>query len=92
MNLFGTEYDVYSHSYLCYGTERLRYIYLGQIVNEGNGSLILDDPCLQNGYIQNASYNEIFDTPCARGQYAPLPYIDTSSNFSFMYKYLPSIL
>jgi hypothetical protein len=87
MNLFDTEYDIYSHSYLCYGSEQTRLVYLAQIVNTANGSLPLIDPCLQEGYIQNLTYNEIFGTACARNQYAPLPDLNTSSTYSFMYEY-----
>jgi hypothetical protein len=84
MNLFNTEYEVYSHSFLCYGAEQIRRIYVGQIVNKANGSLLLYDPCLQDGYIENLTYSYIFDTPCARDQYAPLPDLNTSSIFSFV--------
>ena len=83
MNLFNTEYDIYSHSYLCYGTEQLRLIYLGQLVNKANGSTAIDEPCLQSGYIQYLNYSSIFDTPCARDQYAPLPDLNISSTYSF---------
>ncbi|CAF4437913.1 unnamed protein product, partial [Rotaria magnacalcarata] len=31
MTLFDTQYDLYSHSYLCYGTEQLRLLHLGQL-------------------------------------------------------------
>ncbi|CAF3644356.1 unnamed protein product [Rotaria sp. Silwood1] len=84
MNLFNTEYDIYSHSYLCYGTEQLRLIYLGQLVNNANGSLLINEPCLQNGYVQNLTYDKLFSTPCARDQYAPLPSLNKSSIFSFI--------
>ncbi|CAF4029346.1 unnamed protein product [Rotaria sordida] len=84
MNLFNTAYDIYSHSYLCYGTEQLRLIYLGQLVNNANESLIINEPCLQNGFVQNLTYDDIFSTPCARNQYAPLPSINKSSIFSFI--------
>ena len=88
MSLFNTEYDIYSHSYLCFGTEEFRNVYLGQLVNKYNGSAEINDSCLQKEYIQNLTYDQIFSTPCARKQYAPLPYLNESSTYSFMYKYL----
>jgi adenosinetriphosphatase len=91
LTLFDTEYDTYSHSYLCYGTEQLRLIYLGQLVNKANGSLSIDEPCLQDGFVQNLTYSDIFDTPCAQNQYAPLPDLNTSSTYSFMYEYFLNI-
>jgi len=84
MNLFNTQYEVYSHSFLCYGAEQIRRVYVGHLVNQANGSLLLDDPCLQDGYIENLTYSYIFDTPCARNQYEPLPDLNASSIFTFV--------
>lgn len=84
MNLFDAGYDVYSHSYLCYGTEQFRWVYLANLVNQVNGSTVTNDPCLQEGYVDYKSYDEIFGTPCARGPYAPLPTLNTTSNYSFV--------
>ena len=91
LNLFDTDYDIYSHSYLCYGTEQMRFVYLGRLAHEVNGSLSIDDPCLQTGYVQNYTYNNLFGTPCARNQYASLPDLNPSTVFSFMYVYLFNI-
>ena len=84
MNLFNADYSVYSHSYLCYGTEQIRWVYLANLVNQANGSAVTNDPCLQNGYVDDVSYDEIFGTPCARGPYAPLSSLNTSSTYSFV--------
>lgn len=84
MSLLNTEYDIYSYSYLCYGTTQLRLIYLGQIANKAKGSLLINDPCLQHGYVQNLNYTDIFSTPCAQNQYAPLPSLKESATYSFM--------
>lgn len=84
MNLFNADYNVYSHSYLCYGTEQFRYVYLANLINKANGSEATNDPCLQDGFVDYISYDRIFGTPCARGQYAPLPGLNTSANYSIM--------
>lgn len=84
MSLFNTEYDIYSHSYLCYGAEQLRNVYIGQLVNKANGSELIDDPCLQSGYSQNLTYTEIFDLPCVKNRSAPSPDLNTSSIYTFM--------
>ncbi|CAF0888067.1 unnamed protein product [Adineta steineri] len=84
MSLFNTDYETYSHSYLCYGAEQFRYVYLGQMINAMNGSQLINDPCLQNGYTQNFTYNTIFSLPCVQNRSAPLPYINTSSTFTFI--------
>ncbi len=69
MNLFNVNYDVYSHSYLCYGQDQTRLIYQGQLVQQANGTTIIDDPCLQPGYNQNMNYSTINNTACAYQQY-----------------------
>jgi hypothetical protein len=84
MNLFDTDYAVYSHSYLCYGQEQTRLIYLGQLVQQANGTDSIDDPCLQSGYSQNITYDDLFSTACARGQNAPPEIFNTSTTFAFL--------
>lgn len=87
MNLFNREYDVYSHSYLCYGGDQFRLTYLGDLVNKANGSSIIEDPCLQFGYNQNLTYDNIFSTACNQNQSVP-PSVNASSTFLIKYKYL----
>src|ERR1700722_2009459 len=75
MNLFNTNYDVYSHSYLCYGQEQTRLVYQGQLVQQANGSTLINDPCLQTGYSQTISYNVINNTACAANRFtAPVSF------------------
>lgn len=75
MNLFDTNYDVYAHSYLCYGQDQLRLIYQGNLVEQANGTTLIDDPCLQSDYNQTISYSAINNTACAIQRYtAPAGY------------------
>ena len=67
MNLFNTDYDVYSHSYLCFGQEQTRAIFQSQLVQDANGSSNISDPCLQPGYIQNISLSTLTNNACVRG-------------------------
>ena len=83
MNLFDTDYDVYSHSYLCYGQDQLRLIYQGQLVQQANGLILIDDPCLQSGYIQNISYSSISGTACAIGRLTTPTGVNSSSLITF---------
>ncbi|UJR31782.1 hypothetical protein I4U23_019260 [Adineta vaga] len=83
MNLFDTNYDVYSHSYLCYGQDQLRLIYQGQLVQQANGSYSIDDPCLQAGYNQNLSYATISTTACASNRFVAPTGITTTSLITF---------
>ncbi|CAF1074376.1 unnamed protein product [Adineta ricciae] len=83
MNLFDTDYDVYSHSYLCYGQDQLRLIYQGQLVQQANGLISIDDPCLQSGYIQNISYSSISGTACAIGRLTTPTGVNSTSLITF---------
>jgi hypothetical protein len=83
MNLFDTDYAVYSHSYLCYGQEQTRLIYLGQLVQQGNGTDSIDDPCLQSGYNQTISYSVINNTACAANRYVAPAGFTSGTNVTF---------
>jgi hypothetical protein len=83
MNLFDTDYNVYSHSYLCYGQEQLRLIYQGQLVQQKNGSTLIDDPCLQSDYNQTLSYSTINNTACAIQRYTAPAGFNQTTNVTF---------
>ncbi|CAF4729649.1 unnamed protein product, partial [Rotaria socialis] len=84
MNLFNATYDVYSHSYLCYGQEQSRLVYLSQLIKRTNATSSINDPCLQSGYIQNITYKELFSTACIHREYAPITNLNQSTTFSFV--------
>ena len=67
MNLFNTDYKVYSHSYLCFGQEQTRAIFQAQLVQGANGSVVINDPCLQPGYVQNLSLSTLINNACVQG-------------------------
>ncbi len=84
MPLFETSYPIYSYSYLCYGTEQLRLVYLGQLIKRSTNSTIIRDPCLQKGFNQTMTYDDIFSTACAQGKYAPPADLNTSTIFTLV--------
>ncbi|CAF0809094.1 unnamed protein product [Didymodactylos carnosus] len=66
MNLFDTDYSVYSHSYLCYGQDQFRYKYRRELVyNAPIESTIITDPCLQPKYNETLMQSSFFNTPCS---------------------------
>jgi hypothetical protein len=83
MDLFNTDYDVYSHSYLCYGQDQMRLIYQGELVQQANGSILVDDPCLQVGYNQTLTYGKISSTACAIQRYMTPANFTTATNVTF---------
>jgi hypothetical protein len=83
MNLFDTNYDVYSHSYLCYGQDQMRLIYQGQLVQQANGAVLIPDPCLQTGYNQTISFSVINNTACATKRYTAPVGFTNATNVTF---------
>ena len=86
MNLFNTTYDIYSYSHLCYGQEQIRYIYLYRKISNINSThWIIDDPCLQSGYVQNITYNKLMNKICVHQRSSKqIITVNTSQIFSFM--------
>lgn len=62
--LYGFEYDVYTHSYLCYGSNEAHRKYLATLVLESEGASEVTDPCLPKGNTTVFSYDEVFEAPC----------------------------
>lgn len=83
MELFDQQYDLYSHSYLCYGIEQVRRVYLGSLIIRSAPSLTVQDPCLQRNYTQNRTYSDIFGTPCAKFLGEIPTSLDPTSTFTF---------
>ena len=83
MNLFNLNYEVYSHSYLCYGQQQMRYVYQGQLIQQANGNLIIDDPCLQTGYNESILHGKISSSACNIQQYTPPNNFNAATNLTF---------
>ncbi|XP_056388749.1 ectonucleoside triphosphate diphosphohydrolase 1 [Hyla sarda] len=61
--LYGRSYNVYTHSFLCYGKDQaLRLQLANTMVNIQNFSLL--DPCFNSGYTRNFSTTDLFNSPC----------------------------
>jgi len=84
MNLFNVDYDVYSHSYLCYGQDQTRLIYQGQLVQQANGTTIINDPCLQSDYNQTMNYSTINNTACAYQRYVAPTGVTAATSIIFV--------
>ena len=69
LNLFNVDYDVYSYSYLCYGQEQTRIVHQGKLIQQANGSTVIDDPCLQSGFVETVLYRVVSGSACALGRF-----------------------
>ncbi|XP_059159134.1 ectonucleoside triphosphate diphosphohydrolase 1-like [Physella acuta] len=85
LRLFGHNYTVYTHSYLCYGVMEVTNQILAALVKgKATNATEIEHPCLPTGYNVTMSYNEIFGSPCTKSAATRLPFYDTVQNFTFM--------
>uniref|UniRef100_A0A3B4AXB7 Ectonucleoside triphosphate diphosphohydrolase 1 n=1 Tax=Periophthalmus magnuspinnatus TaxID=409849 RepID=A0A3B4AXB7_9GOBI len=55
--LYGNDYNLYTHSFLCYGKDQVLRMALS-----GPGSI--SDPCFHNGYSESKNYMTLYNSPC----------------------------
>ncbi|KAG9469820.1 hypothetical protein GDO78_019607, partial [Eleutherodactylus coqui] len=65
--LYGKTYNVYTHSFLCYGKDQaLRLQLANSITNIQNISLL--NPCFNSGYTRNLNTSDLYNSPCVSDQ------------------------
>ncbi|XP_077595243.1 ectonucleoside triphosphate diphosphohydrolase 1 isoform X2 [Stigmatopora nigra] len=60
--LYGNDYNLYTHSFLCYGKDQALKMALAQQTRSGPGSI--NDPCFHPGYVETNNYSKLYDSPC----------------------------
>ncbi|CAL8380326.1 unnamed protein product [Gadus morhua 'NCC'] len=60
--LYGNDYNLYTHSYLCYGKDQALRKMLA--LQTASGPTSLSDPCFHPGYIRTRDYSELYASPC----------------------------
>ncbi|KAE8590716.1 hypothetical protein XENTR_v10018171 [Xenopus tropicalis] len=61
--LYGKSYDIYTHSFLCYGKDQALRLQIANSIKDATDSILLD-PCFNSGYRRNASTNDLYSSPC----------------------------
>uniref|UniRef100_A0A8V5HHD3 Ectonucleoside triphosphate diphosphohydrolase 8 n=1 Tax=Melopsittacus undulatus TaxID=13146 RepID=A0A8V5HHD3_MELUD len=68
--LYGTNYSLYTHSYLCYGqTQALKRLLAA--LHQVPSTAQISHPCYPRGYQENITTAELYDSPCVRAPSSP---------------------
>ncbi|XP_057215187.1 ectonucleoside triphosphate diphosphohydrolase 1 isoform X2 [Triplophysa rosa] len=64
--LYGNDYHLYTHSFLCFGKDQVLRLSLAEKFHSMIDSTLLRDPCFHTGYNLSKKYVDVFDTPCIK--------------------------
>ncbi|XP_065428366.1 ectonucleoside triphosphate diphosphohydrolase 8-like isoform X1 [Chrysemys picta bellii] len=62
--LYGTNYSLYTHSYLCYGENQALKKLIASLREENLTSQQISHPCYPRGYEENVTAAALYDSPC----------------------------
>ncbi|KAG7475878.1 ectonucleoside triphosphate diphosphohydrolase 3 [Solea senegalensis] len=64
VKLYGYPYNVYTHSFLCYGKNEIEKRVLDKIIQLGKSPENIPNPCYPEGFNITMKASKIYDTPC----------------------------
>ncbi|XP_026152358.1 ectonucleoside triphosphate diphosphohydrolase 2 [Mastacembelus armatus] len=73
LRLYGQEYSLYTHSFLCYGRDQVLLRLLAHLVKSQGYSESVEHPCYPAGHSRTLNLNRIFNSPCTT-KYRPSSY------------------
>ncbi|XP_042281233.1 ectonucleoside triphosphate diphosphohydrolase 3 isoform X1 [Thunnus maccoyii] len=66
VKLYGYPYNVYTHSFLCYGKNEAEKRVLDKVVQESSDPAHINNPCYPKGYNYTMNYSSIYNTECTK--------------------------
>ncbi|XP_057690393.1 ectonucleoside triphosphate diphosphohydrolase 3 isoform X2 [Corythoichthys intestinalis] len=66
VKLYGYPYNVYTHSFLCYGKNEAGKRLLDKVIQESSDPANVDNPCYPNGVNETIPASDIYDTECTK--------------------------
>ncbi|XP_062399352.1 ectonucleoside triphosphate diphosphohydrolase 2-like [Sardina pilchardus] len=66
LRLYGRNYTLYTHSFLCYGRDQMLRQLLAHLHQAQGSSGSITHPCYPLGYNVSMKLNKIFDSPCTK--------------------------
>ncbi|NWU99729.1 ENTP2 diphosphohydrolase, partial [Upupa epops] len=64
LKLYGQEYKVYTHSFLCYGRDQVLKRLLSKVLQAESYRTTVTNPCWPTGYHKILVLSSIYDSPC----------------------------
>ncbi|NXL38128.1 ENTP8 diphosphohydrolase, partial [Glaucidium brasilianum] len=71
--LYGSNYSLYTHSYLCYGQTQALKMLLADLHQGSPSPQEISHPCYPTGYRENVTMSELYNSPCVRAPSTPSP-------------------
>ncbi|NXQ81122.1 ENTP8 diphosphohydrolase, partial [Nyctibius grandis] len=71
--LYGTNYSLYTHSYLCYGQTQALKMLLAALHQGSMSPQEISHPCYPKGYQENVTTASLYDSPCVHAPSTPSP-------------------
>ncbi|XP_006022742.1 ectonucleoside triphosphate diphosphohydrolase 8-like isoform X1 [Alligator sinensis] len=69
--LYGTNYSIYTHSYLCYGRDQALKMLLASLSKDNITAQQISHPCYPEGYEMNITTAALYDSPCVLATSTP---------------------
>lgn len=66
LKMYGYPYNVYTHSFLCYGKNEMGKMVLAKIVEDAADPSHIENPCYPEGFNVTTKASEIFDSECTK--------------------------
>ncbi|XP_014805210.1 PREDICTED: ectonucleoside triphosphate diphosphohydrolase 8-like isoform X1 [Calidris pugnax] len=64
LTLYGYNYNIYTHSYLCYGQNEMLKRLAKELITESSSSTRVDHPCYPKDYTETVSLSSFRTSPC----------------------------
>ncbi|XP_041844958.1 ectonucleoside triphosphate diphosphohydrolase 3 [Melanotaenia boesemani] len=66
VKLYGYPYNVYTHSFLCYGKNEAEKRVLDKVIQESSSKSYIINPCFPEGFNTSVKASTVYDTECTK--------------------------
>ncbi|XP_074871369.1 ectonucleoside triphosphate diphosphohydrolase 2 [Carettochelys insculpta] len=68
LRLYGQTYQVYTHSFLCYGRDQVLRRVLAKVMQANSYTENMPNPCWPKGYTKNLTLHDVYNSPCTAAE------------------------